>query len=103
VTTATLTRPIVVHRLRELERPAQLAIELEEARRRYPTGTKVTYWPGYNQHVGQKSVTRSEVWRMPAGQLVVKIDGRAGGIALTHITQRFRDTERRDEFYADMV
>jgi hypothetical protein len=67
-----------------------LAQELDQASASLPVGTPVTYWPGYNQHVGRETVTRSEVWRMPAGQLVVKLDGYAGGVALTHITKRFR-------------
>jgi hypothetical protein len=70
-------------------------VELDKARADMPEGTPVTYWPGYNQHVGRETVTRSEVWRMPAGQLVVKLDGYTGGIALTHITKRHRATGQR--------
>jgi hypothetical protein len=63
--------------------------ELTQAKSRLPEGTKITYWPGFRTDEGRKSVTRSEVWRLPSGSLVVKVDGYAGGIALTHITQRF--------------
>lgn len=53
-----------------------------------PVGTPVTYWPGVKEGPGHESVTRSEVWRMSAGQLVVAVEGYAGGIALTHIERR---------------
>jgi hypothetical protein len=89
VTTTTATRPLVVHRLPELERPARLAIELADAQAHLPIGTLVTYWPGFNTEVGRKSFTRSEVWRLPSGQLVAMVDGYAGGIALTHITRLY--------------
>lgn len=53
-----------------------------------PVGTPVLYWPGVHEGPGHESVTRSEVWRMAAGQLVVSVEGYAGGIALTHIERR---------------
>lgn len=62
-------------------------LELDQARAELPVGSLVTYWPGLNTDQGRKSFTRSEVWRMAAGQLVVMVDGYAGGIALTHITK----------------
>lgn len=65
-------------------------LELIAARARMPEKTMVTYWPGFRTDEGRKSVTRSEVWRLRSGQLVVMVDGYAGGIALTHITERFR-------------
>jgi hypothetical protein len=85
----TTTRPLVVHRLPELELPAQRAIELAKERAHLPEGTLVTYWPGLNTEQGRRSFTRSEVWRLPSGQLVVMVDGYAGGIALTHITRLY--------------
>lgn len=63
---------------------------LARARRRIPLGSAVTYWPGGNlgSGTGFESTTRSEVWRLPAGQLVVAVEGYAGGIAITHIIVR---------------
>lgn len=69
--------------------PVHIDTELDEARRRLPLNTLVTYWPGFNTEHGRKSFTRSEVWRLPSGSLVVMVDGYAGGIALTHITRLY--------------
>lgn len=52
-----------------------------------PIGTPVTYWPGFREGPGIKSITRSNVWHM-SGTPVVLVQGRAGGIALTHIELR---------------
>lgn len=60
--------------------------ELTAEQQRLPVGTPVTYWPGIREAQGRESVTRTDVWRMPSGQLVVAVAGYPGGVALTHIS-----------------
>jgi hypothetical protein len=55
-------------------------------------GTPVRYWPGVMEGPGVESVVRSEAWIMPSGHAVAKVEGYAGGIALTHIG--YRDAEQ---------
>jgi hypothetical protein len=54
--------------------------------RRFPIGTRVRYHPvkGERKHIETK--TRSEAWELGSGVSVVKIDGRSGGVALSHLT-----------------
>lgn len=52
-----------------------------------PIGTPVTYWPGVHEGPGIESFTRSNIWHV-GGHPVVLVQGRAGGIALTHIARR---------------
>jgi hypothetical protein len=50
-----------------------------------PQGTPVLFWPGVRLAEPLKSRTRGEAWALPSGEAVVRVEGRAGGIALTHI------------------
>lgn len=52
---------------------------------KHPVGTKVRYYPilGHDENVETK--TRSEAWELGGGDAVVKVEGRAGGVALTNI------------------
>jgi len=52
---------------------------------RYPAGTVVLYFPieGEKEHV--LTQTRSRAWELGNGEPVVKIKGRAGGVALSHL------------------
>lgn len=52
---------------------------------RYPVGTPVTYWPGFQTGEGRTSRTRTPAWVI-CESAVVSVDGYAGGIALTHVT-----------------
>lgn len=54
-------------------------------------GTPVLYWPGLRVGEGRRSVTRSKAWVLDSGSAVVKVEGYAGGVALTHIEE---DTDR---------
>ena len=51
-----------------------------------PIGTPVRAWPGV---LGQEPVlltrTRNKPWALGSGDMVVSVEGYAGGIALTHI------------------
>lgn len=53
--------------------------------RTHPIGTEIVYWPGVMTGNGIESTIRSEAWIMPSGIAVAKVEGYAGGIALTHI------------------
>lgn len=64
---------------------------VQDWNRRNPIGTPVLYWPGVMEGPGVASTVRSEAWIMPSGVAVAKVDGYAGGIALTHIGYRDAD------------
>ena len=54
----------------------------------YPVGTRVRYWPIYPPIESVPPVdtaTRSPAWALGDGTTVVSIEGRSGGVALTHI------------------
>lgn len=57
----------------------------ERWNKRHPIGTPILYWPGVMEGLGRESTVRSEAWVMPSGIAVAKVEGYAGGIALTHI------------------
>lgn len=65
------------------KRPKTLTAEAFNAK--YPVGTPVRYWPGVREGAGTESKTRSEAWLMGGHSVVVKVEGYAGGIALTHV------------------
>lgn len=50
----------------------------------HPVGTPVRYWSGAREGDGVVSKTRSESWTV-CGTAVVMVEGKAGGIALSHI------------------
>jgi hypothetical protein len=58
---------------------------VQDWNRRHPIGTPILYWPGVMEGPGVESKVRSEAWVMPSGVAVAKVEGYAGGIALTHI------------------
>ena len=51
---------------------------------KYKTGQPVRYWSGLKEGEGVESRTRSVAW-MLCGIPVVSVEGRTGGVALTHI------------------
>lgn len=52
----------------------------------HPVGTPVLAWPGVREGAALlRTRTRSLAWALPAGDIVVSVDGHGGGIALTHI------------------
>jgi hypothetical protein len=53
--------------------------------KKHPQGTPVLFWPGSQLAEPLKSRTRGEAWALPSGEAVVRVEGRAGGIALSHI------------------
>lgn len=50
-----------------------------------PSGTPVRFWPAAHQGEPLTSRTRGAAWAMPSGEAVVRVEGRTGGIALSHI------------------
>ncbi len=61
---------------------------------KHPQGTPVLFWPGIRLDAPLKSRTRGEAWALPSGEPVVRVQGRAGGIALSHIEVIAVRTER---------
>lgn len=57
----------------------------EQWNREYPPGTPVRYWPLKNGRDFIDTRTRSEAWELGHGETVVKLDGRTGGVCLSHI------------------
>jgi len=54
----------------------------------HPIGTAVRYWPIYPPIDGVPPVdmtTRSEAWTLGDGSVVVLIEGKAGGVHLSHV------------------
>ena len=51
-----------------------------------PAGTDISYFPvlGSFQHVRTK--TRSKAWPLASGEVIVAIEGKAGGVSIAHIT-----------------
>lgn len=57
----------------------------------YPVGTAVRYWPFYPPVEGVPPLdtrTRSEAWSLGDGSVVVLIEGKSGGVHLSHIEVR---------------
>lgn len=53
--------------------------------KRHRAGTPVLFWPGIRPAVPQESITRGDAWALPSGDAVVRVQGRPGGMALSHI------------------
>ena len=60
----------------------------EEWNARHPVGTPVLFWPMGRNEDGRVSHTRSTAWVLGGHTPVVMCDGKAGGIALTHVEPR---------------
>lgn len=50
-----------------------------------PVGTRVRYFPIKGIGESIDTTTRSEAWELGHGETVVKIQGRSGGVCLSHI------------------
>ena len=60
-------------------------INLEAWNRENPPGTRVRYWCGPCVGPGDISRTRSVAWELGDGRPVVLVEGKSGGVALTHV------------------
>lgn len=58
---------------------------VESARAAFPIGTHVRYYPVLRGEVFVRAVIRSEPWALGHGAVVIKITGRAGGVATEHL------------------
>lgn len=61
----------------------------------YPVGTPVRYWPIYPPIDGVPPVdtrTRSEAWTIGDGSVVVCVEGKSGGVSLSHVEIRKEGT-----------
>lgn len=73
-------------------------ISAKEFNEKFPIGTPVVYYP-IHPEVGPegefhiKTKTRSIAWELGHGEPVVKIEGRTGGVILSHLTLEARDDE----------
>lgn len=71
---------------RTMERPRS-RWTAEQWNERYPVGTPVEYRAAWGVHEPTLTTrTRSEAWTLPHGEPTVKIEGRAGGVALWALT-----------------
>ncbi|MGW0821785.1 hypothetical protein [Streptomyces sp. NPDC002845] len=75
-------------------------MDAEQFNARYPVGTPVTAYPGVRPEDFPTMArrldtrTRSAAWELGHGEPVVKVEGCAGGIALTHIDPRQQGEEK---------
>ena len=56
----------------------------------YPVGAKVRFWPviradGSRPLPPLYTETRSEAWVLPSGDAVVLVNGKSGGVAISHV------------------
>lgn len=64
------------------------AMTAEQWNAAHPVGTPVRYWPIWPPIESVPAVdtrTRSEAWALGDGTAVVMVEGRSGGVALSHI------------------
>jgi len=52
---------------------------------KYPVGTACRYYPIAGDSTHDKTHIRSEAWRLGHGAVVVKIEGRRGGVDINHL------------------
>jgi hypothetical protein len=71
----------------------------EQWNERYPIGTPVRCWPGFREGEGMVTRTRTPAWTLGCGAAVVSVDGKSGGIALTHV--ELLNTEHVTEIGSD--
>ncbi len=60
--------------------------ELTAVRLRFPVGAKVFYRPVMGLPEQEETVVRSGPWRLGHGSIVLKVNGRAGGVSVDHLT-----------------
>lgn len=57
----------------------------EDASNMFPIGTEVKYFPIFGEDKYEKTKVRSDAWALGHGELVIKVNGRAGGVAISHL------------------
>ena len=61
------------------------AMTADDASKMFPVGTRVKYFPIFGEDKHEEAEIRSEAWALGHGELVIKITGRAGGVAISHL------------------
>lgn len=59
--------------------------DIEAARVKFPVGSSVIYTPVMGWPEREQSTVRSLPWALGHGAIVVKIEGRAGGVSIDHL------------------
>ena len=57
----------------------------EDASNMFPIGTKVKYFPIFGEDKFEETEIRSAAWALGHGELVIKVNGRAGGVVVSHL------------------
>lgn len=66
--------------------PPEVITAVDDWNARYSVGTPVRYWPGAKTGPGRESTTRTPAWVIHGGHsALVSVEGRSGGIILSHI------------------
>lgn len=68
-----------------MNRPDGIDAELQEVACRFPVGRPVRFYPVAGHPDAEETKVRSEPWRLGHGEIVVKIDGRTGGVLVDHL------------------
>ncbi|MBK6942054.1 MAG: hypothetical protein IPH13_17890 [Planctomycetes bacterium] len=58
---------------------------MRDFNKRIPVGTPVRYYPVADRSEFIETKTRSDAWALGDGSVVVKIEGRAGGVHIDHV------------------
>jgi hypothetical protein len=58
---------------------------LDDADKRFPIGRRVRYYPVSGLPEFVESKIRSQTWAVGSGDIVVAIEGRAGGVSIEHL------------------
>ncbi|WP_447886334.1 hypothetical protein [Serratia fonticola] len=60
-------------------------ISASEFNRRFPVGSRFCYYPVVGIPDGEEVVTRSEAWPLRNGKVVVRVDGKIGGVSVQRL------------------
>lgn len=69
----------------DAERRTAAYVKATEWTRQHLPGTPVLAWPGLREDEPLVTRTRSSAWVISIDDVVVQVDGHAGGIAITHV------------------
>jgi hypothetical protein len=61
--------------------------QIDAARAKFPLGSQVIYTPVFGWPETEESVVRSAPWALGHGGIVLKIEGRAGGVSIKHLSK----------------
>jgi len=60
-------------------------MNIEEARKKFPEGSVVKYYPVAGDRHHLIATVRSEPWSLGSGNIVLMISGKSGGISVNHL------------------